>query len=123
MTTNWWPYHWACDKCGSVHYYKPSACRGCGSGRIVRKVNNQKVVDAMKSARKNKKKKPKPTEESDLDQDQDQQDLIRPIPLPPLEEEDAALGTSEGTTVQRPADPSDTDDDILDDLINGILDC
>jgi ribosomal protein L40E len=111
--TNWYAYRWVCDNCRAVYYYDAGICRRCGCKNLEKKVNNQRLVDELKSG-----KRPRKTygpENVERETDHGPQNLKEPI-HPPEEEDDDLLGKSDGETVQQSEDPDD-----LDDMINDIL--
>lgn len=114
--TNWYAYRWVCDNCRAVHYYDPGPCRRCGCKRLTKSVNNQKLVDELKTD----KRKRKPVGPTEVERETKDGPRIPEEPAHPIEEDDDVLGESGGKKVQQSEAPSDNDP--LDDLINDILD-
>ena len=115
--SSWYPYRWVCGSCGGVHYFEAKGCRGCGSSRIKRIVNNKQSVANLKRKKKKRVTKPKLTSVAETEEDEEDEDqgtqILRNSPVE--HDDDALLGKSGETTVRQSEDPD------LDDMINNIL--
>jgi len=42
--TNWYAFKWVCGCCKAIHYWDAKPCRRCGSSRMEKRINDEKLA-------------------------------------------------------------------------------